>query len=79
METSTKRLYRSRTNRIIAGVCGGLGDYFDIDPVLVRVIFVAFLLAFGSTALLYVILWLIVPNEPGARSTVKKTTKASKK
>ncbi|MDP6101619.1 MAG: PspC domain-containing protein [Dehalococcoidia bacterium] len=42
-----KKLYRSATNRMIWGVCGGLADYFDIDPVLVRVIFVALALASG--------------------------------
>ena len=63
MET-TKRLYRSRSERMIAGVCGGLGQYFGIDPTLVRLAFVAIALAVGSGLLAYLILWIIVPLEP---------------
>jgi phage shock protein C len=57
------RLYRSRTNVVIAGVCGGLGDYLGIDPVLVRIFFVLFTLAGGIGPLVYFLLWLIVPRE----------------
>jgi phage shock protein C len=63
-----KRLYRSRTERMIAGVCGGLGDYFNIDPVWVRVLFLVLLLAAGSTLLVYLIMWLIVPLAPNHTS-----------
>jgi phage shock protein C len=59
-----KRLYRSRTERMIAGVCGGLANYFNMDPVWVRVIFLVLLIAAGSTLLVYLLLWLIVPLEP---------------
>ena len=59
-----KRLYRSRTERMIAGVCGGLATYFNIDPVWMRILFLVLLLAAGSTLLVYLILWLIVPEEP---------------
>ncbi|MCL5268859.1 MAG: PspC domain-containing protein [Bacteroidetes bacterium] len=58
-----RRLYRSRKNRVIAGVAGGLGEYFDIDPVLVRVIFVLATLASGFGVLAYLILWIVVPFE----------------
>jgi phage shock protein C len=58
-----KRLFRSKSNKVIAGVCGGLGDYFDTDPVLIRVLFLVFLLAAGSTLLVYLIMWLIVPKD----------------
>ncbi len=58
-----RRLYRSRKNRVIAGVAGGLGEYFDIDPVFVRVIFVLATLAGASGLLAYIILWIVVPNE----------------
>jgi phage shock protein C len=62
----TKRLYRSTENRMIAGVCGGIAEYFDIDPVLVRIIAVALLLPGGLPGFLpYVILWLVVPEDPG--------------
>lgn len=57
-----RKLYRSRQN-VIGGVCGGLGDYFDLDPVLVRVIFLA-LMFFGAGFLAYILFWIIVPMEP---------------
>jgi phage shock protein PspC (stress-responsive transcriptional regulator) len=60
----TKRLYRSRKERIIGGVCGGLGIYFNIDPVFTRLIW-AVLFFFGGIGLLaYIIAWIIVPEEP---------------
>ena len=58
-----QRLYRSRKERIISGVCGGLGHYFGIDPVLVRLIFVLLALANGIGILAYIILLIIVPAE----------------
>lgn len=61
----TKRLYRSQTDRKIAGVCGGIAEYFNIDPVIIRVIAVLLLLPGGVPGFLpYVILWIIVPNNP---------------
>jgi len=61
----TKKLYRSRTDRMIAGVCGGLGKYLGIDPTLIRLIF-ALLVFFGvgSGLLVYLILMIVVPEEP---------------
>lgn len=60
-----RRLYRSRTNRMIAGVCGGLAEYFKIDPTIIRVIAVILLLPGGVPGLLpYVVLWIVVPNNP---------------
>jgi phage shock protein C len=58
-----KKLFRSRNNRKIAGVCGGLGDYFNIDPTLVRILFLIFLLFGGGGFLLYIICWIAVPEE----------------
>ena len=57
-----KKLYRSRTDRRIAGVCGGLGDYFGMDPLWIRVLFVVFFFAGGSAFLIYMLLWLLVPE-----------------
>jgi phage shock protein C len=58
-----RQLRRSRTNRRLAGVCGGLGDYFGIDPTLVRIIFVLLGLPGGAPGIvLYLILWLIMPE-----------------
>jgi len=56
-------LLRSKENRIIAGVCGGLGEFFKIDPTVIRIIFILITLFGGSGGLLYLILWLIVPSE----------------
>jgi len=59
-----KRLYRSRKERIIGGVCSGLGNYFNVDPVIMRLIW-AVLFFFGGIGLLaYIIAWIIVPEEP---------------
>ena len=57
-----KRLTRSITERKIAGICGGLGDYFGIDPNIVRVAFLFLLLFGGGGLLLYIILWIILPE-----------------
>ena len=59
-----KKLWRSRTDRKIAGVCGGLGDYFNIDPVWIRITFVVFLLLGGFALLVYLLMWLLIPLEP---------------
>lgn len=61
----TKTLYRSKTDRKIAGICGGLGKYFKIDPTVVRVIFVLLLLPGGLPGILpYLVLWVVIPEEP---------------
>jgi phage shock protein C len=62
--TQKKKLYRSRTDRKIAGICGGLGEYFGIDPTLVRLLFVLGLVFVGGTLLAYIILAIVVPEEP---------------
>ncbi|NPV10429.1 MAG: PspC domain-containing protein [Ignavibacteria bacterium] len=59
-----KKLYRSRQNKIIGGVCGGIGKYFDIDPVLIRLLFVLITLLNGAGLILYIILLIILPLEP---------------
>ncbi|MGK9367600.1 PspC domain-containing protein [Melioribacter sp. Ez-97] len=59
-----KQLYRSRKHRIFGGVAGGLAEYFDLDPVLMRVIFVIVALISGLGFLLYIILWIVIPEEP---------------
>ena len=60
----TRKLYRSRTNRQVAGVCGGLAEYFSIDATLIRVLFVVLAVLGGSGIMLYLALWIIVPREP---------------
>ena len=65
MNTGSRKLYRSRQNRVVFGVCGGLAEYFGIDPTIVRLIFVlGVLFGFGSFAFLYLILFFVVPEEP---------------
>ena len=59
-----KRLFRSTKSRVFGGVCAGLGDYFDIDPTLVRLITLGLFLAFGCGLLCYVIGWIVIPEEP---------------
>ncbi|WP_423062876.1 PspC domain-containing protein [Candidiatus Paracoxiella cheracis] len=64
IETPKKRLYRSRKERMIGGVCSGLADYFNIDPTWMRIIFVVLLIVAFSTFFAYIILWIIIPEEP---------------
>ena len=59
-----KRFYRSTTDRRIAGVAGGLAEYFAIDPLLIRLVFVILVLAGGGGVLLYIILWIVTPERP---------------
>ena len=59
-----KKLYRSKKNRMIAGICGGIGEYFGIDPTLVRVLWVLLtLVSMGILGILaYIIMWIIIPE-----------------
>ena len=59
----SKKLTRSTSDRMVAGVAGGLAAYFDIDPVLVRLAFVALALAGGPGLILYIILWILTPED----------------
>jgi len=65
MTQNVKKLYRSRDEQMLAGVCGGLAAYFEVDPTLVRLLFVAaVLLGLGGTILVYFLMMIIVPVEP---------------
>lgn len=57
-----KRLYRSTYDRIIGGVAGGLGEYFVIDPVIIRLLFVLMFLFGGSGIIIYIVLWIFIPE-----------------
>ena len=57
----TKRLYRSQKDRKISGVCGGLGEYFDVDPTLIRIIAIVFAFT-GTGVLAYLVAWLVMPE-----------------
>ena len=59
-----KRLYRNQHNKILAGVCSGLGDYFNIDPVIIRLLWVVLTIFGGAGILIYIIAWIIIPEKP---------------
>jgi phage shock protein C len=59
-----RRLYRSRSNRVVAGVCGGIAEYFGWNPTMVRVALVASFLLPGPQIVLYLLAWIVMPNEP---------------
>jgi phage shock protein C len=65
-----KKLYRSPVNKVVAGVAGGLGDYFGIDPVLVRVLFVVATISAGVGVITYLLLWIIMPEEKAFSGSV---------
>jgi len=60
-----KRLYRSKSNKVIAGVCGGIGEYFDVDPVLIRLLWVLVTIFSGIFLgiLAYLIAWMVMPEK----------------
>ena len=70
-----KRLYRSRSDKMLSGVCGGLAKYFGIDPTIVRVIFVLLIFANGLGILAYIILAIVVPLESSKATTPKETVR----
>ena len=57
-----RKLYKSNQNKMIAGVCGGLGEFFDVDPTLIRLLWVIFALADGSGLLVYIASAIIIPE-----------------
>lgn len=59
----TKKLYRSNTDKKLAGVCGGIAEYFDIDPTIVRLGWILFCLAGGAGVLGYIIAALLIPSQ----------------
>ncbi len=73
-----KRLYRSETNKVLAGVAGGLGEYFGVDPTIIRLIFVLLTVFGGGGVLVYIILWILIPCEScldkDSDQTIKENT-----
>jgi phage shock protein C len=59
-----KKLYRSKENRKIAGVCGGIAEYFGVAPIIVRLITLVLVLSAGGGLIAYIIAWIVVPEEP---------------
>jgi phage shock protein C len=71
-----RKLTRSETDKRIAGVCGGLAEYFGIDPILIRIAFVV-LAVMGPGILLYIVLWIVMPKgQPGAAAWRGRTSPA---
>lgn len=61
---AVKRLYRSAKDRILGGVCGGIAEYLNVDPTIIRLLWVLFILGFGTGILAYLIAWIIIPRNP---------------
>lgn len=72
-----KKLYRSNKDKMLGGVAGGLAEYFDMDPTLVRVIFIITLFLGGTGVIAYIILWILVPEEPLVFPLTANSTPAS--
>lgn len=66
---TTRRLYRDPDSRVLGGVCGGLGAYFNTDPILFRIIFILIFFGMGSGLIIYIILWIAIPE---ASTTAQK-------
>ena len=58
-----RKLFKSNTNRMLCGVCGGIGEYFKIDPTLVRILWVVFCMCGGSGVIAYIIAAIIIPEQ----------------
>ena len=61
-----KKLYKSRKNKMISGVCGGIADYFGIDATVVRLVFAALAILKGAGVILYLLAWILIPSLPGS-------------
>jgi phage shock protein C len=62
--TSVHKLYRSGKNKILGGVCGGIAEYLNVDPTIIRLIWLAISFAWGAGVLLYILAWIIIPRNP---------------
>ena len=72
-EDRPRKLYRSRNSMVLGGVCGGLAEYFGIDPTVVRLLAVLLLILGGLTFWIYIIMWIVVPVEPRQQSEFDKS------
>lgn len=68
-----KKLYRSETDKMLGGVCGGLAEYLTADATLIRVLFIIATMAGASGVLIYIILWLVIPSESDVNLETKET------
>ena len=76
MSTETKKVYRTRENRILGGVCAGLGEYLDVDPTLIRIGFVVATILgwFVAVPVVYLIMWIAIPEKPLTAQPVSVTS-----
>jgi phage shock protein C len=72
-----KRLYKSRESKVIDGVCGGIAEYYEVDPVLIRVLAVLFLFIGGVTFIAYIVAMIIIPRRPWGESVEDPATPPS--
>lgn len=76
VEDSARRIYRSRDDRVVAGVAGGIGEYLGVDPVLIRISFVA--LAFAAVGIpIYIIAWIVIPEASPGQEVAPHTPRGS--
>ena len=68
----SKKLYRSEKDKIIGGVCAGIAEYFSIDPVIIRIIFVIALITEGFGLMVYIVLWIVLPSESSKKEKSKE-------
>lgn len=78
MTDDVKKLYRTKEDRMIAGVCSGLAAYFKIDPIIIRVLFVVFAIIGGSSILIYLILWILIPDAPDGSPEILQSEESEK-
>lgn len=62
--SDVRRLYRSRSDKELGGVCGGLAEYFQLDPSLIRLAWIIFAVLGGSGVLAYILAWIVIPEQP---------------
>lgn len=78
MDQPVKQLRRSRRDRVIAGVCGGLGSYFGVDPVWIRLAFVILTIGGGAGLLLYAVAWVLIPEAGTDEGEIARTNLGTK-
>lgn len=72
-----RRLYRSRDKKVVAGIAGGLGEYLDIDPVIIRILIVLITIFHGIGIIIYIVMWIIIPEVPYNKVNQEKSTEFS--
>jgi len=77
-DTSAKKLYRSRKDKVIAGVCGGVAEYFNVDPVLVRILWVLAIFVKGLGLVAYVLCWILIPERDWSPAEAASTGAGSR-